>query len=73
MKKLSVVYTGWGERFELGMLGDNGTDLIFEYSSEALQRGLELSPLHLALRQPAYDGFPDHQFPMPCPTAGACC
>lgn len=65
MKKLSVVYTGWGERFELGMLGDNGTDLIFEYSSEALQRGLELSPLHLALRQPAYDGFPDHQFRLP--------
>ena len=48
MKKLSVVYAGWGERFELGKLGDDGTNLIFEYSSEAQQRGLELSPLHLA-------------------------
>ncbi|MFL9994918.1 type II toxin-antitoxin system HipA family toxin [Paraburkholderia sediminicola] len=65
MKKLSVVYAGWSERFELGKLGDDGTNLIFEYSSEAQQRGLELSPLHLALRQQAYDSFPDHQFRLP--------
>ncbi|MFM0012554.1 HipA N-terminal domain-containing protein [Paraburkholderia sediminicola] len=65
MKKLSVVYAGWSERFELGKLGDDGTNLIFEYSSEALQRGLELSPLHLALRQQAYASFPDHQFRLP--------
>lgn len=31
MRKLSVIYAGWGERFELGQLADDGTDLLFEY------------------------------------------
>jgi serine/threonine-protein kinase HipA len=42
MKKLSVVYVGWGERFVLGTLADDGRDLLFEYTSEAIKRGLEL-------------------------------
>jgi len=65
VKKLSVIYAGWGERFELGQLADNGVQLLFEYSAAAVQRGLELSPLNLKLRQQAYADFPRHQHRLP--------
>lgn len=65
MKKLTVVYHGWGERWTLGTLADNGRALLFEYSPEALRQGLELSPLHLELREPAYHDFPDFQMRLP--------
>lgn len=65
MKKLSVIYTGWGERYVLGHLGDDGTQVLFEYSPEALQQGLELSPLRLPLREQAYGGFPGYQLYLP--------
>lgn len=60
MKKLFVYYNGWGERWLLGTLADNGDELLFEYSPEALRQGLELSPRHLMLRGQAYGGFPAH-------------
>lgn len=65
MKKLSVYYEGWGERWLLGTLADDGQHLLFEYSAEALRQGLELSPRHLALRAPAYGDFPAHQMRLP--------
>ena len=65
MKKLSVYYEGWGERWQLGTLADDGLHLLFEYSAEALRQGLELSPRHLALRAPAYGEFPAHQMRLP--------
>ncbi|CAB3791831.1 type II toxin-antitoxin system HipA family toxin [Pararobbsia alpina] len=65
MNRLDVVYAGWQERFTLGQLADNGADLVFQYTPEALQRGLELSPLKLKLRAEAYTGFPDYQFRLP--------
>lgn len=65
MKKLAVVYAGWGERFVLAHLGDNGSQLLFEYTPEALTRGLELSSLNLKLSPYAYDGFPPHQYRLP--------
>lgn len=65
MKKLSVYYEGWGERWLLGTLADDGLHLLFEYSAEALRQGLELSPRHLALRAPAYGDFPAHQMRLP--------
>lgn len=55
MKKLAVVYAGWGERWQLGTLaeaGRPGEPLLFEYSDEARRQGLELSPLRLPLAQP---------------------
>jgi serine/threonine-protein kinase HipA len=60
VKKLFVYYNGWGEHWLLGTLADNGDDLLFEYSPEALRQGLELSPRHLLLREQAYGGFPEH-------------
>lgn len=60
MKKLQVYYEGWGERWQLGTLADNGRELLFEYSQQALEHGLELSPRHLKLRPEAYGRFPKH-------------
>jgi serine/threonine-protein kinase HipA len=65
MKKLTVVYNGWGQRYRLGQLGDDGTDLLFEYSPAAIDQGLELSPLRLPLRQQAYGEFPAYQLRLP--------
>lgn len=47
MRQLNVEYCGWGERWPLGRLADDGRTLLFEYAPEALAQGLELSPLHL--------------------------
>lgn len=55
MKKLSVIYAGWGERWPLGTLaeaGRPGQPLLFEYSETARHEGLELSPLRLPLSLP---------------------
>ncbi len=49
MKKLHVIYGGWGERWPLGTLADTGRDIFFEYSAQAIARGLQLSPLHQPL------------------------
>lgn len=65
MKKLSVIYAGWGERYPLGQLAHDGKDLLFEYSAEAIKRGLELSPFKLPLREQAYGDFPEHQLWLP--------
>lgn len=65
MKLLHVLYQGWGEDWPLGRLADNGRDLLFEYSPEALRRGLQLSPRHLPLRPGAFSGFPDYQERLP--------
>jgi serine/threonine-protein kinase HipA len=65
MKKLTVMYAGWGERFPLAQLADDGRDLLFQYTPEALTRGLELSPYQLQLSRDAYRDFPQHQQRLP--------
>lgn len=65
MKKLNVVYAGWGERFKLGVLAEEGRDIVFEYSPQALERGLQLSPLKLPLSAKSYGDFPEHLLRLP--------
>ena len=65
MKKLDVLFNGWGESWTLGTLAANGTETVFEYSPQALKRGVELSPVHLKLRAEAFSGFLDHQAFLP--------
>ena len=65
MKKIKVFYSGWGEHWPLGVLADSGRELLFEYDAEALKQNLELSPLNLKLRKPAYQNFPIHQMRLP--------
>ena len=65
MKKLDVYYEGWGERWQLATLADDGQHLLFEYTAQALEKGLELSPRHLKLRAQAYTDFPQHLMGLP--------
>jgi serine/threonine-protein kinase HipA len=58
MKELTVTYQGLGDSFVVGTLADDGRDVLFQYAPQALARGLELSPIRLPLRVPAY---PDHR------------
>jgi len=58
MKALQVHYHGLGEPFLVGTLAEDAHDLLFQYSAQALERGLELSPIRLPLRPLAY---PDRQ------------
>src|SRR4051812_28261403 len=60
MEKLAVWYEGWGERWQLGTLAQEGHVVLFEYSPEALRHQLQLSPLHLPLRAQAFSNFPPH-------------
>jgi serine/threonine-protein kinase HipA len=65
VKKLRVIYNGWGEHWQLATLAHAGTSLLFEYSAEALRQGLELSEPNLRLRREAYGGFPAYLFNLP--------
>jgi serine/threonine-protein kinase HipA len=65
MKKLNVIYRGWGERYELGILAEDGGDVLFEYSTQAIKRGLELSLFKLPLSTKSYGDFPEHQLRLP--------
>ena len=65
MKKLDVLFKGWGQYWVLGRLADDGTHLLFEYTAEALQRNIEFSPRHLQLQPQAFANFPDYQQRLP--------
>ena len=54
MKELTVTYQGLGSSFVLGTLADDGQNVLFQYAPQALERGLQLSPIRLPLRAPAY-------------------
>lgn len=67
--KLTVRYRGWGEAWPLGTLADVDGRLLFEYSPDAIARGLALSPLRVPLPRPgaaqaAYSG-PRHFHGLP--------
>ncbi len=65
MKKIDVIYNGWGDLFTLGQLAESGSMLLFEYSVEALNRKIEFSPIHLKLKNTAYGQFPAYQLNLP--------
>ncbi len=65
MKIIEVHFEGWGQNWHFGTLAHSGRSLLFEYSDEAIQRGLELSPILLPLRKAAYQGFPNTQDYLP--------
>jgi serine/threonine-protein kinase HipA len=54
VKELQVTYNGLGASFVVGTLAEDAHDLLFQYSAQALERGLELSPIRLPLRTAAY-------------------
>ena len=65
MKTVQVRYQGWGENWPLGTLADDGQQLLFEYSPQALDEGVSLSPRHLPLQKQAMGHFPSHQWRLP--------
>ena len=63
MKRLDIIFCGWGQQWPLGTLAQAETgsrQVLFEYSSEALQRGIEFSKLNAPLSPRTYSGFPAH-------------
>ena len=52
MRKLNVIYDGWNERWLLGTLADTARGILFEYSQQAIARGLQLSPMHQPVPRP---------------------
>lgn len=83
LETVNIYYEGWRRALAMGHIGAHPScDLtpvtVFEYSSEALQRNLELSSYLLPLKQKTTQGFPAHHFELPgpaydaCPMAGGC-
>jgi len=85
VNKVDVWYEGWGDRWLWGSLVSSTAltgrpVILFEYSEEAIRRGLELASLTLPLKGPRLRrDFPVHQMGLPGPVstrslmAGACC
>ncbi|KVC95353.1 toxin HipA [Burkholderia ubonensis] len=73
LEQVDVYYNGWGEHWRWGTLVSTtaitGRPLIvFEYSDEARDRGLELSSYTLPLNGPKlHRNFPPHQLALPGP------
>lgn len=73
IERMNVYYEGWGERWLWGTLVSTTTltgrpQIVFEYSTEAKQRGLELSSYTLPLKGPQLRrDFPSHQLDLPGP------
>ncbi|MDH0738915.1 type II toxin-antitoxin system HipA family toxin [Achromobacter spanius] len=73
LEQVNVFYEGWGERWLWGTLASTTAltgrpVIVFEYSNDARQRGLELSSYTLPLEGPQLRrGFPDHQLDLPGP------
>ena len=67
--RLNVSYLGWGESWQLGTLAQVDGRVLFEYSAQAIERGLQFSPLRVPLPRPgavpaAYSG-PHHCHGLP--------
>lgn len=68
LSRVQVFYEVWNERWHWGTLAstsDPRAPILFEYSSEALEQELELSPLHLPLSPTTYTSFPKFQERLP--------
>lgn len=73
LEQINVYYEGWGERWLWGKLKTTTAligrpQILFEYSAEARQKGLELSVYTLPLAGPHLrSAFPAHQLHLPGP------
>lgn len=66
--QVNVFYEGWGECWHWGTLVMGAAPhapILFEYTYEALQQGLELSALNLPLRAGTFSGFPSFNERLP--------
>lgn len=61
MKKINVIYNGWGECFKYGVLAQAGNTLMFEYTQEAIDSDIDLSPYLMPLSGNTFRDFPGYQ------------
>lgn len=75
VQKINIFYEGWGQRFHWATLASAGPrgPIIFEYTDEAHQRGLELSPYLLPLQRGRdfSSALSAHQYGLPGPVYDA--
>lgn len=77
LEEMNVFYEGWGERWHWGtLISTNALTgrplIVFQYSNEARQKGLELSSYRLPLEGPQLRReFPEHQLLLPGPVYDA--
>lgn len=68
ISRLKIYYNGWGQHWHWASLwlpNTGSRSIVFEYSPEAISRGLELSPLNLPLSKEVAQDFPDYQDNLP--------
>lgn len=67
LQRLEIVYQGWGETWPLGMLaaGKQRGEWLFEYSEQAILRGIEFSPLLHPPVNTTWANFERHQEGIP--------
>ncbi|KRG78239.1 hypothetical protein ABB30_04030 [Stenotrophomonas ginsengisoli] len=65
MKIIDVHYDGWGQSWQLGRVAIDGQMSSFEYSVEAIERGVELAPFRTQLSRVARTDGPDHMGRLP--------
>jgi serine/threonine-protein kinase HipA len=58
VRKLDVVFRGWGQHWVLGTLAQSGAQILFEYSRDALDRGVKHSELSVPLAPQTYTRMP---------------
>ncbi|KER04787.1 type II toxin-antitoxin system HipA family toxin [Photorhabdus temperata] len=63
LSRLQVIYSGWGEQWVLGHLAESTVRgrYLFEYTHDALESGIEFSPLKLPLSTETYTNFEHFQ------------
>lgn len=62
LRRVDVIYRGWGEESVIGTLAENLRGRwLFEYSQDAIERGIEFSPLQLPLNSETFSEFESHQ------------
>ncbi|ROR09965.1 type II toxin-antitoxin system HipA family toxin [Erwinia sp. JUb26] len=67
LRRLEVIYEGWGEHWVLGTLaeGRQRGEWLFEYSAQSIDRGIEFSPLLHPPVSTTYADFERHQEGIP--------
>lgn len=76
INKVNVYYQGWGEKWLWGTLHETISlsgrpSISFEYSNEAISKGIELSSYLLPLNIKLHNHFPSHQLHLPGPVYDA--
>lgn len=65
MKKLNVMYNGWGKAMHYGTLAEKDQKIYFEYTTEALKSVIQLSPIQTPLSAGLFHDFPNYQDNLP--------